>query len=69
MTFFQNTTDASNMYIPNSAAGSNDLNGSAVSGNLSDVMKNGAIYRVTYVAPIFLSNNDLKPTSVSPDCS
>ena len=63
MTFFKNTTDASNVYIPNSAAGSSDLNGAAVAGNLSDVMKNGAVFQITYIAPTLLSNKDLHPSS------
>lgn len=67
MTFFQNTTDASNVFSPNSAAGSNNLNEAAVGGNLSDVMKNATIFRVTHIAPIYLRNSDLKPTSALPD--
>lgn len=67
MTFFLETTDASSTYRPNSAAGSNDLNGAAVSGNLSDVMKNGTIFRVTYIESSALRNNDPKPTSAVPE--
>lgn len=67
MTFFQNTADASSVFSPNSASGSNDLNGAAVSGNLSDVMKNATIFRVTHIAPTYLRNSDLKPTSTLPD--
>ena len=67
MTFFQNTADASSVFSPNSATGNNNLNGAAVGGNLSDVMKNATIFRVTHVVPIYLRNSDLKPTSTLPD--
>lgn len=67
MIFFQNTTDASRVFSPNSAAGNNNLNGVAVGGNLSDMMKNATIFRVTVVAPIYLRDSDLKPTSASED--
>lgn len=44
--YFQNTTDASHLYRPSAAAGSSDTVGTAVSGNLSDFMRNSTVYRV-----------------------
>jgi hypothetical protein len=66
MKVFQITTDASDIYSPNSAAGSNGYNEAAVAGNLSDVIRNSTIFRVTHIAPNFVLNHDLKPTSASP---
>jgi len=51
MTYFQNTTDASNLYRASSAADGNSQDGTAVKGNLSDFMKNATIFRGSFVAP------------------
>lgn len=51
MTYFQDSTDASNLYRANSAAGGNDTDSTAVRGNLSDLMKNASVIRGTFMAP------------------
>ena len=43
--YFQDSTDASYQYRPSAAAESAGLATTALSGNLSDVMKNSTIYR------------------------
>lgn len=67
MTYFQNTTDASGLYRQSSAAGSENTFGTAVQGNLADVMKNGSVVRVTLVAPPLMQFNDIQQTTVFTD--
>jgi len=52
MSYFKNTTDASKIYTPSSDAGNNNLNRTAVTGNLFDVMKNRTIIRVEQQTPV-----------------
>ena len=66
MTYFQTTTDASDIYRPSSAAGSGKITGTAVPGNLADLMRNATIFRATFVAPVVLHvNNPTPDTHVS----
>ncbi|KAI3597672.1 hypothetical protein D8I24_6488 [Cupriavidus necator H850] len=44
--YFRGSADASQLYRPSAAVGSVDTVGAAVSGNLSDFMKNSTVYRV-----------------------
>ena len=44
--YFRVSADASHLYRPSAAIGSVDTVGAAVSGNLSDFMKNSTVYRV-----------------------
>lgn len=67
MTFFLNSTDASNLYRPSSAAGTLENKGTVVGGSLSDVMKNGLVFRITQVVPAQVQYNELKPTAVMTD--
>lgn len=61
MTYFQTTTDASDLYRPNSAAGSDKQAGTAVSGNLADLMRNRTIFREAFVAPVVVHENNPAP--------
>ena len=65
MTIFKNSADASNVYTPSSAVGNKNLNSAAVNGNLSDIMKNATIFRVTQFESIYLQNTELKKSSPS----
>lgn len=67
MTYFKNTTDSSGVYAPNSASGSNDLNGAAVGGNLSDIMKNNTVFRIKIVTPNTLRYEDSKTSTALTD--
>lgn len=51
MTYFQTTTDASNLYRPSSAASDIHRSETAVPGNLADLMRNATIFRATFIAP------------------
>jgi hypothetical protein len=61
MTYFQTTTDASDVYRSSSAAGSGKFTGTAVSGNLSDLMRNATIFRATFVAPVVVHVSNPTP--------
>lgn len=61
MTYFQTTTDASELYRPSSAAESGKQAGTAVSGNLADLMRNHTIFREAFVAPVVVRENNPAP--------
>jgi len=63
MTYFRATTDASDLYRPNSAAGSVIQHPTAVIGNLSDLMKNATIYRATFIVPEVVYVKDSETTT------
>ncbi len=46
MNYFQPTADARGFFQPNSSAGNASLTSTAVSGNLSDLMRNATVVRV-----------------------
>lgn len=50
MSYFQSTTDASNLYRPTTATETSKEMGTAVRGNLADQMNNVIIIRTTYMA-------------------
>ena len=51
MTYFRNTTDASDIYRATSAAAGASIEDTAVRGNLSDMMRHGTIFKATFVLP------------------
>jgi len=61
MIYFQTTTDARDMYRPSSAAETRKAIGTALSGNLSDLMRNATIFRATFVAPVVIHVNNPAP--------
>lgn len=66
MTYFQTTTDASDLYRATSAAADTHRSGAAVPGNLADLMRNATIFRATFIAPAVVHVNKPTPdTSVS----
>lgn len=67
MTYFQNTTDASGLYRPSSAAGSDNTTGTAVQGNLADFMKNGSVVRLTLISAPQIQVTDIQPSSAFTD--
>ena len=67
MTYFQNTTDASGLYRPSSAAGSDNTAGTALQGNLADFMKNGSVVRVTLISTPQIQVTDIQPSTVFTD--
>lgn len=52
MNYFQTTSDARDIYRSNSASGSLNLTGTAVPGNLGDLMRNAVAVRTTFIAPV-----------------
>lgn len=52
MNYYQNTSDARDIYRSNSASGSLNLTGTAVPGNLGDLMRNAVAIRATFIAPV-----------------
>jgi len=65
MKYFQNTTDASQLYRTTSAAEEAVFESTAVRGNLSDLIRNATIIRGTVVAPIVVQTNKLLGEQIS----
>ena len=63
MTFFQTTTDASDLYRPNSAAGGIMEDSTAVKGNLADLMRNATVFRVAFIVPAVVRLDNSSPTT------
>ena len=61
MMYFQTSTDAHDLYRPSSAAESRNESGTAVQGNLSDLMRNATIFRATFIAPVIVHINSPSP--------
>ncbi len=51
MNYFQPTADARGFFQSNSSAGNASLTSTAVTGNLSDLMKNATVVRVNLLSP------------------
>jgi hypothetical protein len=51
MNYFQPTADARGFFQSNSSAGNASLTSTAVSGNLSDLMRNATVVRVNIPSP------------------
>lgn len=60
MNYFQPTADVRGFFQSNSAAGNSSLTNTATSGNLSDLMRNATVVRVSVPSP---GNN---PTCAEP---
>jgi hypothetical protein len=56
MTYFQNTTDASGLYRPTSAA-ETSIEDTAVRGNLADLMRNRTLVKATFLVPRVIQYN------------
>lgn len=65
MTYFQNTTDASQQYRPNSAAAGSFQDGTIVRGNLSDLMRNATVVKGTFVVPTLVHSDIRERESTS----
>ncbi len=66
MTYFQNTTDASDLYRPTSAA-ETSIDDSAVRGNLADLMRNRTLVKATFLVPRVIHHiPDLLDADTSP---
>ena len=61
MSYFKAATDASDLYRPSAAAASTDRYSTAVTGNLSDMMRNATIFRATFIAPVVVHINNPTP--------
>ena len=61
MTNFELTTDASYLYRPTSAVGGGQFGGTAITGNLADLMRNATVYRETFMAPVVIQVNVSAP--------
>jgi len=66
MNYFRATTDASDLYRPNSAATTTQLS-TAVNGNLADMMRNATIFRVTVIAPQTVHMDTPEPSTSARD--
>jgi hypothetical protein len=70
MSYFQNTTDASDIYRPTSAAAGTTIEDTAVKGNLADMMRHGTVYKATFVVPKVVQHTPyLIDTNTSPTSS
>jgi hypothetical protein len=67
MTYFKSATDASDLYRPSAAAASTDRYSTAVTGNLSDMMRNATIFRATFIAPVVVHINNPVPETNARD--
>jgi hypothetical protein len=52
MNYFRNTTDASDLYRPTSAAAGTTIDDTADRGNMADMMRNGTLFKATFVVPM-----------------
>jgi hypothetical protein len=67
MNYFRNTTDASDLYRPTSAAAGTTIDDTADRGNMADMMRYGTLYKATFIVPrVIQQNPGLFDTNSSP---